>query len=162
MAVPSRHTSLSLSRRQLLGAGVASGLAGLAPGAFAQEWPARPVRMVVPFSAGGAADTSARAVGQRLSEALGQPLTIENRTGGNAVVAATPRLIALRAVHGEVYAAAPAAAHAADGTANGGAVVCANAAATWPVTAHVATTPPVQKSARRVSASLSGSTTTAG
>jgi hypothetical protein len=80
----------------------------------------------------------------------------------NAVVAATPRLIALRAVHGEVYAAAPAAAHAADGTANGGAVVCANAAATWPVTAHVATTPPVQKSARRVSASLSGSTTTAG
>lgn len=72
----------------------------------------------------------------------------------NAVVAATPRLIALRAVHGEVYAAAAAAAHAADGTANGGAVVCANAAATWPV--------PVQKSARRVSASLSGSTTTAG
>ncbi|MBN9411897.1 MAG: tripartite tricarboxylate transporter substrate binding protein [Burkholderiales bacterium] len=96
MAVPSRHTSLSLSRRQLLGAGVASGLAGLAPGAFAQEWPARPVRMVVPFSAGGAADTSARAVGQRLSEALGQPLTIENRTGGNAVVAATAVLGAPR------------------------------------------------------------------
>ncbi len=77
------------SRRQALLAGLAAGL--LPGGAFAQApaaWPTRPVRIVVPFSAGGAADTSARAVGQRVGDILGQPLTIENRTGGNAVVAA--------------------------------------------------------------------------
>ena len=96
MTASSRSVSLPLSRRQMLGAGIASGLAALAPGAFAQEWPTRPVRMIVPFSAGGAADTSARTVGQRISEALGQPLTIENRTGGNAVVAATAVLGAPR------------------------------------------------------------------
>ncbi len=98
MAVTSRSASFVLSRRQVLGAGVASGAALIAPGAFAQsqDWPSRPVRMVVPFSAGGAADTSARAVGQRLADALGQTLTIDNRTGGNAVVAATNVLSAPR------------------------------------------------------------------
>lgn len=56
---------------------------------FAQtDWPNRPVRLIVPFSAGGAADTSARAVSQRVAELIGQPVTVENRTGGNAVVAA--------------------------------------------------------------------------
>ncbi|MGA0572261.1 Bug family tripartite tricarboxylate transporter substrate binding protein [Variovorax sp. VNK109] len=96
MTASSRSAPFPLSRRQVLGAGIASGLASIAPGAFAQEWPTRPVRMIVPFSAGGAADTSARTVGQRISEALGQPLTIENRTGGNAVVAATAVLGAPR------------------------------------------------------------------
>ncbi len=83
--------STAPSRRRLLLGGLAAGLAGVGPAAFAQtgNWPARPVRIVVPFSAGGAADTSARAVGQRVADILGQPLTIENRTGGNAVVAAT-------------------------------------------------------------------------
>ena len=82
---------VSLSRRQLVLGGMAAGLTGLGQPAFAQgaDWPTRPVRIVVPFSAGGAADTSARAVGQRVADILGQPLTIENRTGGNAVVAAT-------------------------------------------------------------------------
>ncbi len=51
-------------------------------------WPARQLHIIVPFSAGGAADTSARAVGAKLTQILGQPLIIENRTGGNAVVAA--------------------------------------------------------------------------
>ena len=98
MAASSRSASFSLSRRQVLGAGLASGAALIAPNTFAQaqDWPTRPVRMVVPFSAGGAADTSARAVGQRLADALGQPLTIDNRTGGNAVVAATNVLSAPR------------------------------------------------------------------
>lgn len=98
MALRSRSTSFALSRRQVLGAGIASGAALIVPNTWAQgqDWPTRPVRMVVPFSAGGAADTSARAVGQRIAEALGQPLTIENRTGGNAVVAATSVLAAPR------------------------------------------------------------------
>lgn len=53
-----------------------------------ENWPTRAVRVVVPFSAGGAADTSARSVGAKVSEILGQPFVIENRTGGNAIVAA--------------------------------------------------------------------------
>ena len=75
-------------RRQVL----LLGLAILASGrsALAQsDWPSRPLRIIVPFSAGGAADTSARSVGARLAEILGQNVIVENRTGGNAVVAAT-------------------------------------------------------------------------
>ena len=57
--------------------------------ARAQEaWPARPVRWVVAFAAGGAADTAARTVGAKLGETLGQSIVIENRTGGNALIAA--------------------------------------------------------------------------
>ena len=53
-----------------------------------QDWPARPIRWVVAFAAGGAADTAARAAGAKVGEILGQPVVIENRTGGNALVAA--------------------------------------------------------------------------
>jgi tripartite-type tricarboxylate transporter receptor subunit TctC len=52
------------------------------------DWPSRPLRFVVPFTAGGGGDTSARALAARTSEILGQNIVIENRTGGNAVVAA--------------------------------------------------------------------------
>ncbi len=53
------------------------------------EWPNRPVRLVVAFAAGGAADTAARTVGAKVQEIIGQSVVIENRTGGNAVVAAS-------------------------------------------------------------------------
>ena len=64
--------------------------------AWAQAYPSRPVRIIVPFPAGQATDTIARLMGQSLSEWLGQPFVIENRTGagGNigteTVVRATP------------------------------------------------------------------------
>jgi tripartite-type tricarboxylate transporter receptor subunit TctC len=64
--------------------------------ARAQAYPTRPVRIIVPFPAGQATDTIARLMGQSLSERLGQPFVIENRTGagGNigteSVVRATP------------------------------------------------------------------------
>ena len=76
-----------------------SGLAGLLSSrfSFAQEnWPNRAVHLVVPFSAGGAADTSARAFAVQLTEILGQNVVVENRTGGNAVVAASAVLQAPR------------------------------------------------------------------
>jgi len=58
-------------------------LLGLLAGmpAWAQDWPAKPVRFIVPYPPGGGADVIARIVQQRLSEALGQPIVIENRGG---------------------------------------------------------------------------------
>ena len=64
--------------------------------AYAQTYPNKPIRMIVPFPAGGAADLAARTVMQALSQGLGQPVIIDNRGGadgaiaGNAVISAAP------------------------------------------------------------------------
>ena len=55
---------------------------------FAQNYPSRPIRMIVPFSPGGATDVPARIVAQRLSEALGQQFVIDNRPGAGSMLGA--------------------------------------------------------------------------
>lgn len=63
-------------------------LMGLALSSAAQDYPTRAVRVIDPFSPGGATDVLARVVGQKLSERLGQPFVVENRGGGGGHIGA--------------------------------------------------------------------------
>ncbi|HUG75935.1 MAG TPA: tripartite tricarboxylate transporter substrate-binding protein, partial [Burkholderiales bacterium] len=56
-------------------------LAAFAACAAAQDYPARPIRLIVPFPAGSTPDVVGRALGQKLAEAWGQPIVAENKTG---------------------------------------------------------------------------------
>jgi len=62
-------------------------VAGLTAPAWSQGFPAKPIRLVVPNAPGGAADLTARAVGQKMGEALGQPVVIDNKPGAGGVAA---------------------------------------------------------------------------
>ena len=74
---------MKLPRRQFLHLAVGTAaLPAVSRFAFAQAYPTRPVRLIVPPAAGGATDIVARLMGQWLSERLGQPFVIENRPGG--------------------------------------------------------------------------------
>ncbi len=60
----------------------------VAAGAHAQEYPTQPIRIIVPYAAGGMTDVVARVVGQKLGERLGQPIVVENRPGAATIVGA--------------------------------------------------------------------------
>src|SRR4051794_5719737 len=66
----------------------ACALLAASPAMLAQSFPSRPIRIVVPTTAGGVPDVLARAVGQRMSETLGQPVVVENRAGAGGILAA--------------------------------------------------------------------------
>ena len=62
-------------------------IAGFAAGAYAQDYPTKPVRVIVPFTAGSATDLIARAVSQKLSEIWGKPVVVENLTTAGVAAA---------------------------------------------------------------------------
>ena len=72
---------MTLNRRKVLASSIALGM--VSTGLHAQAWPAKPIRIVVPYPPGGSSDIIARAISQPLSEALGQPVIVDNKAGAN-------------------------------------------------------------------------------
>lgn len=100
-----------LSQPALAALCLAAGLAAIGPfGARAQEFPSRPITIVVPFPPAGSTDRAMRAIGQKLSESVGQPVIIDNKPGGNgfigtvAVKQANPDGYTLLAGHAATHA----------------------------------------------------------
>jgi tripartite-type tricarboxylate transporter receptor subunit TctC len=81
--------NIDISRRRQLSA-MALALLGMTTTGFAQtaNWPQRPIKLVVPFSAGGNTDSIARLTAERLSQSLGQPVIVDNKPGANGAIAA--------------------------------------------------------------------------
>jgi tripartite-type tricarboxylate transporter receptor subunit TctC len=81
-----KETSMNFTRRQWLAASAAV----LAPGAmpaFAQAWPARPIRLICPYGAGGPSDVLTRVLGDSMARRLGQPVVVENKPGAGTRIA---------------------------------------------------------------------------
>ncbi len=76
-------------RRAVLAAIVGAPLLSSVAPVFAQAWPERPIRFVVPFAAGSGTDIVARLVGAKLAAALGQPVVVENKVGASGAIAAS-------------------------------------------------------------------------
>ncbi|HPU53430.1 MAG TPA: tripartite tricarboxylate transporter substrate-binding protein, partial [Burkholderiaceae bacterium] len=78
-----------MHRRQLMGCGLAALITGTGPRfAAAQAYPSAPIRFIVPFPAGSGTDVNARLIGERLGQALGQPVVVENKPGAEGSIAA--------------------------------------------------------------------------
>ena len=88
-----RMASTSLPRRAALQALGAAGLAAALPGSAraqsADAWPSRPISYVVPFTPGGSTDVIGRLLAQKLAEALGQPVVVDNKPGAAGAVGAS-------------------------------------------------------------------------
>jgi tripartite-type tricarboxylate transporter receptor subunit TctC len=77
-----------LNRNCLIAAGAALLLLAHATAALAQPYPNRPIRQIVPYASGSAADALARVAGDKLAQVLGQPVIIDSRPGANSIVGA--------------------------------------------------------------------------
>ncbi len=77
---------ISMLRRQLM---AAAGCCALAPSlSLSASFPSKPIKVIVPFPAGGGTDVLARSIGQRMSALLGQPVIVDNKPGANGVIGA--------------------------------------------------------------------------
>jgi tripartite-type tricarboxylate transporter receptor subunit TctC len=79
---------MHMHRSHFLRAGLGAAILALAGHAAAQTYPAKPVRMVIPFPPGGTLDAVGRMLAQKLGEQMGQPFVVENKPGGNGVIGA--------------------------------------------------------------------------
>ena len=79
---------MRVTHRCLAAAAAVLCLVAAASPAGGQSYPSRPIRLVVPFPAGGGTDFFARTVGAKMSETLGQSIVIDNRPGGSTIIAA--------------------------------------------------------------------------
>ena len=75
-----------MKRRTLLASSLATPLALWGPAARAQSYPARPIRWIMPFPAGGPTDVTTRKLAELVSAKLGQPIIVENKTGANGSI----------------------------------------------------------------------------
>src|SRR5262245_12817167 len=82
--VERRDQEVTMLRHLAIGLSFLLGVAS----ASAQEWPQRPVRLVVPYAAGGGTDIVARVLAQKLGDALGQRFVVENKTGASGMIGA--------------------------------------------------------------------------
>ncbi|MGE4239992.1 Bug family tripartite tricarboxylate transporter substrate binding protein [Ramlibacter sp.] len=80
---------ITFLRKAVLAAFALSGLALVPAAAFAQAYPNKPIRIVVPYDAGGLSDVTARNIGKELTARLGQPVLIENRPGATQIIGAS-------------------------------------------------------------------------
>jgi tripartite-type tricarboxylate transporter receptor subunit TctC len=81
---------MNMNRRQIMGSAAAGALTGSMgfPAIAASTWPRQPIRIIVPFPAGGTSDVIARLISKPLSDAMGVSVIIENKTGANGIVGA--------------------------------------------------------------------------
>jgi tripartite-type tricarboxylate transporter receptor subunit TctC len=77
---------MTASRFALALAAALAATPNLAASCLAQDYPTKPIRIIVPFGAGGPADVTARLIGNILQEKFGQPIVVENRTGAGGVI----------------------------------------------------------------------------
>lgn len=84
--MPTNDVTAVVNRRTFVNFVVALGPASAAP-VFAQEYPSRPLRLLVPYTAGGGTDLAARIVMKKLGEQLGQPIVVENKPGAGGALA---------------------------------------------------------------------------
>ncbi|HVL59026.1 MAG TPA: tripartite tricarboxylate transporter substrate binding protein [Burkholderiaceae bacterium] len=73
--------------KRLFGLATAAVLCGVTAGALAQSYPARPIKLLIPYAAGGTTDIMARALQGPMQEELGQPIVVENKAGAGGAIA---------------------------------------------------------------------------
>lgn len=87
-SLPVMTNHRAASGRQIISACITfASLTILATGVHAQSWPDKPIKLLVPFAAGGNIDVTGRLVAAKLSEVLGQQMIVENRVGGGGIIA---------------------------------------------------------------------------